>query len=689
MKRWLRSHPALLVRRLALLYVVLALCRAVFYLYNRTLIGPIPGAELGPLLRGALLFDTASVLYANAPFILLALLPIPLRERRWYRAMLFWYYTAVNAVLVVALNLADAVYFHYTQKRFTAEELFFADNDNSLALALRFAAENWYLVLAGIGLIVLLVKGYGRRIRPESPLRPGWGYYLVNTALLLLAALLTVAGIRGGMTRATRPITLSNATLYASTGERANLILSNPFCVLRTAGSGGAPAVPRYFDSEELVRRYTPVHRPDSSAVRLAGRNVVIFIMESMSAEQSAHLRPDLYENLPVKGFTPFLDSLMRTGFCFTRMYANGMRSIQAMPAILGSIPSFRQPFVLMPQSLGRSRQLPRILADKGYSTAFFCGSERGSMGFGAYARSAGVERLLSREDYEARHGKGDFDGFWGIWDGPFLQFAGEELDAMPEPFFASLFTLSAHHPFGVPDAIRDSLPEGFTKIQRPAAYDDLAFRRFFERFGDREWFRRTIFVFVADHVSSEKWAPETRTFPGNYHIVGFIYTPDGALRGQCPQIVQQIDLMPTLLGLLEVREPYFAYGRDVLNEPDRAPWAVMYDTEYRAMDDRAILSFDGERLTGLTMRGGVVSPSVGDPAPGEDADRIAAQNTDAAADTGTATAAVRTRIQATPATPATPPAVPPAADSLLGRLQALIQHYYGHIEQKNYTVEE
>ena len=102
MKRWLRSHPALLVRRLALLYVVLALCRAVFYLYNRTLIGPIPGAELGPLLRGALLFDTASVLYANAPFILLALLPIPLRERRWYRAMLFWYYTAVNAVLVGA-----------------------------------------------------------------------------------------------------------------------------------------------------------------------------------------------------------------------------------------------------------------------------------------------------------------------------------------------------------------------------------------------------------------------------------------------------------------------------------------------------------------------------------------------------------------------------------------------------------
>ena len=69
-------------------------------------------------------------------------------------------------------------------------------------------------------------------------------------------------------------------------------------------------------------------------------------------------------------------------------------------------------------------------------------------MGFGAYARSASIERLLSREDYEAVHGTGDFDGYWGIWDEPFLQFTGEELSKMQEPFFATLFTLSSHHPF-------------------------------------------------------------------------------------------------------------------------------------------------------------------------------------------------------------------------------------------------
>lgn len=597
MKRLLHTPLLLTVRRIALLYVVLMLCRALFYLYNAAQLGPL-GSEWGALLRGALKFDTASIVYADGLFVLLALLPLPQRiyDSRIYRGLLYGYYLAVNALLVVATNLADAVYFRYAQKRFTADEIFFADNDNSVQLVGKFLAENWYLGLAGAVLIGLLACGYGRRIRPER-LVGGWRGYVVRTAALAAAAGLCIAGMRGGFTRMTRPITLSNATLYTPDSGRANLILSNPFCILRTAGSGGKVRYAKYFAPDELARRFTPVHAaPDSAAVDLTGRNVVIFILESMSAEHSAHLRPDLYADLPQQGFTPFLDSLMRDGLTFRRMYANGTRSIQAMPSILGSIPSLRTPFVLMPQSLGPSRQLPAILRDRGYATAFYCGSERGSMGFGAYARSAGVDRLVSREEYEERHGTGDFDGYWGIWDEKFLQFAGEEFAATPEPFFAALFTLSSHHPFVVPEEYAASLPEGYTRIHRGVAYDDLAFRRFYERFGREEWFRRTIFVFVADHVSSEKFAPETREYPGNMHIVGFIHTPDGALRGEIGEIVQQLDIMPTLLGLTGNRDPYFAFGRDVLNEPDRPRWSVSYDGGFRALTDGGVLFVpDGE----------------------------------------------------------------------------------------------
>ena len=633
MKRLLHTPLALLVWRIALLYAALMLCRAAFWVYNAALLGPPVWSELGQLVAGSLKFDTASVVYADGVFILLSLLPLHLRERRWYRGMLFWYYVIVNAVLIAAANLADTVYFRYTQKRFTADEIFFADNDNSLQLVGKFMAENWYLVLLWVALTALLAWGYRRRVREESIFSRGWAYYIGNTVIFAAAAGLSVAGMRGGMTRMTRPITLSNATLYTADSGKANLILSNPFCILRTIGSAGSVKYKKHFAPEELARRFTPVHQPgDSAAVNLAGRNVVVFIMESMSAEHSAYLCPEVYADREVKGFTPFLDSLMQNGLVFKRMYANGTRSIQAMPSVLGSIPSFRTPFVLMPQSLGESRQLPAMLADKGYATLFFCGSEHGSMGFGAYARSAGVERLVSREDYEARHGTGDFDGYWGIWDEPFLQFMGEELAATPEPFFATLFTLSSHHPFVVPEQYAATLPDGYTRIHKGVAYDDQAFRRFFHRFGGEEWFRRTIFVFVADHVSSEKFAEKTRSYPGNMHIVGFIHTPDGALQGEVREVTQQLDIMPTVLGLTGNTEPYFAFGRDVLNEPQRPRWSVSYDGKFRA----------------LTGEGTVVLDDSG------------------------------YEVQECQATP--------AADSLMQSFRALIQQYYSHIERKSYT---
>lgn len=98
--RLLHTPVGMLVWRLVVLYAVLLLCRVVFYLYNAQLIGPIPGSEVMTLLAGALKFDTASVVYADGIFILLALLPLRLRQRRWYRRLMFGYYVVVNSLLV-------------------------------------------------------------------------------------------------------------------------------------------------------------------------------------------------------------------------------------------------------------------------------------------------------------------------------------------------------------------------------------------------------------------------------------------------------------------------------------------------------------------------------------------------------------------------------------------------------------
>ncbi len=86
----------MLLRRIALLYAVLMLCRVIFYLYNAQLLGPLSWGELGQLLAGSLKFDTASVVYADGVFVLLSLLPLHARERKWYRRLLFWYYAVVK-----------------------------------------------------------------------------------------------------------------------------------------------------------------------------------------------------------------------------------------------------------------------------------------------------------------------------------------------------------------------------------------------------------------------------------------------------------------------------------------------------------------------------------------------------------------------------------------------------------------
>lgn len=407
------------VRRMLLLYAAWAVCRVIFYLMNASIIGPVGLNELPHLLRGSLAFDTASILYVNAPFILLSLLPFRFRERKGYQRMLLWLYSTVNGI-ALAINLSDGIYFHYARKRFTADELsYLGNNDNTGTVVLKAMAENWYVVLLAVALIFGLVRCY-RRIRFAPARREGRRYFLVNLGVLAAGVALTLGGIRGGFSRQTRPITLSNATLYTSSDRKANLILSNPFCLLRTLGNRSL-SYTRFFDSETLDSLYSPYHDPKPDTTALGPRNIVIFVLESFSSEHSALLNPDLYPN--GRGFTPFLDSLMREGYCFPNAFANGHKSIEALPSVLSSIPSYRTPFVLMPQALAETKALPALLADEGYSTSFFNGSGRGSMGFGAYATLAGVQRYYSREDYEKVCGTGDFDGYWGIWDEPFLQY--------------------------------------------------------------------------------------------------------------------------------------------------------------------------------------------------------------------------------------------------------------------------
>ncbi len=588
----MRNNFFVTVARIAVVYVALALCRIVFFAVNADMLGPVDAGDFWNIASGSLRFDSASVCYAFSLFMFLSLLPLRCRVSRSYQALLFvvWF---LPAVVTVVLNMADAVYFRGARKRFTFDDLhFLRDGDNNGAIVLQALGENILVIALALLFIMGMVAAYRRiKVDPSTEFRRPVVFYTVNTVLLALAVFLSVGAIRGGYTRTTRPITLSNAAEWVSSPSQSALVLSNPFCVIRTMGNKTVE-VTEFFASEVCDSIFSPYHAPSATG-GMSRRNIVLFVLESFSREHSAFLNPGLYDN---GGYTPFLDSLMEHSLLFANAYSGGRKSIDALPSIMASIPSYVTPFVLTPQALGRIDGLPALLSREGYRTDFFCGSPRSSMGFVAFCNHIGVENHHTQEDYEAECGTGDFDGFWGIRDRQFLGYMARVIDTLPQPFFASVFTLSSHHPFIVPDDF--DAPEGFTKEHPCVAYTDDAVRRFFDHARTQPWFDNTLFVFCADHVSSEIYADKTCTATGSSAIIYFIYDPLAGGRVH-DGVTGQLDIMPTLLGLLGYDKPYFAFGRDVLGEPDRPAMATNYYNErYLFITDSLAYLFDGRNIT-------------------------------------------------------------------------------------------
>ncbi|MBQ2364541.1 MAG: hypothetical protein II288_03125, partial [Alistipes sp.] len=119
-KPMLRTRLAITAWRILMIYIAMQICRAIFYLYNSDLIGPIGGGEFWTLFKGSILFDNASIVYTGIPFLLLSILPFPAKiwNSKGYRNTMFWLYI-IPFSIILAINLGDTVYFHYTQMRCT------------------------------------------------------------------------------------------------------------------------------------------------------------------------------------------------------------------------------------------------------------------------------------------------------------------------------------------------------------------------------------------------------------------------------------------------------------------------------------------------------------------------------------------------------------------------------------------
>lgn len=544
---------------------------------------------------GGLVFDTSAIMYTNVLWVLMMLFPWYRKENSLYHQVCKGVYLTLNGV-ALAMNLADAAYFPYTMRR-TTTTVFgeFSNEGNLLRIIGLELISHWYLVVLFVVVLALMAWAYQTPRLDYRTMKHKVRYHVVCLVSLLLFVPLCIAGIRGGFTTAVRPITISNANQYVESPKDAALVLNTPFAMIRTIGKS-VFTVPAYFsDSRDLDAIYTPIHQPSHNDSLTSKRNIVILIVESFGREYIGALNQDL-ESGHYQGYTPCVDRLISQSVTFRYSYSNGRKSIDGMPSILCSIPMFVEPFILTPASMNDFTGLAGILADEGYHTAFFHGAQNGSMGFQAFARKTGFQHYYGRTEYETTKGTNDFDGTWAIWDEPFLQYYAEEMTKMKEPFMTAVFTASSHHPFAIPEQYKSQFPEGDLEIHKCIRYTDMAIGKFFETAKKQKWFENTIFVLTSDHPNMSNHAAY-QTDLGGFASPIIIFDPQRPEGEIQDKIAQQIDIMPTLLGLLGYQKPYLAFGIDVLNTPAEDTWAVNYlNGIYQYVKGGQVMQFDGQQ---------------------------------------------------------------------------------------------
>jgi len=588
MKLYLKRIYFLLAGYLLALFI-LTDARVLFFLLNKSrFVGVTTGDFLTTLFYG-LRFDIITATIINALFIFLVTLPVSFFQFKKFRTTLKVIFISTNLIGLV-FNMVDMAYFPYTLRRSTAEtfSFFFEKNDAGTLLPL-FLKEFWYLFV--VFFLFLFLVNWLYKIIEKKMLTPfdkeenGLKNISLKSLNFLFVIGLSILSIRGGTQLI--PIGIIDAGTYVKP-QCVPIVLNTPFCVVKS-GVLYTLTEKNYMGEVEVNKLINPLKKYDYTDADFKKKNVVVVILESFSKEFTKLGKR--------KSYTPFLDSLMDNSFVYTNAFSNGKRSIEGIPAIVASIPSFDIDYISTVYSNDKIMSLASTLKTKGYTSSFFHGGTNGTMNFNGFCGTAGYDRYFGRNEY---NNEKDYDGNWGIWDEPFLQRMAQELDKQQEPFLSTVFTLNSHHPFIVPEKYKSKFPEGKLPIQKCIAYTDYALQQFFNSIKKSKWFANTLFVFVADHTGPSEDAVYANS-NGNYQIPLFFYMPDNSLKGSDNIVAQQLDIMPTTLSMLKYNEPFFSFGNNLMDSTqNKNRFAINYfNGVYQFFAGNALVQFNGEKVVG------------------------------------------------------------------------------------------
>lgn len=576
--------------RLCIILLLLSFSRWLIYLFNTNSFDDLSVKELVKLYVCGFRFDIHTLIIFNIPLIVGYGIPLKIKYKNNYKKVIDCIFIISNSI-AIALNLIDVIYYRYLDKRMTSELFTFikGSDENQASLIMSFVSDFWYMFLIFFIFLFIIIF-----ITKKTKLKETYSYkkkswYINQSVSLILLILMSIIGIRGGFQL--KPINLLTATEYTN-AKNTPMVINTPFSILMSASSAELKKID-FYDDAIIDSLYSPTHNKLTANRFIKNEtkdcNLVLIILESFGQEMIGYYN-DNYE----KSLTPFLDSLLNESLTFNGL-ANGRRSIEALPSIICGLPSLMSTdYPSSRYAINRLDGFGKTLKDKGYTTAFFHGGNNGTMSFNITSKSSGFDNYYGRNEY---NNDKDFDGTWGIYDNEFLQFSAKELDKFEGPFAATIFTLSSHHPYSLPNnyIIKDTTDT--TPFEKTVSYVDYSLKNFFATVTDYEWFENTIFVITADHVNPEHKHEEYKNIYGTYRVPIAFFAPQIIETKEVDEIAQHTDIGISILSALNIDDKVFSFGRNLFDSIQEQTYINYINNVYSFSDGRYLLQSDGNNI--------------------------------------------------------------------------------------------
>lgn len=565
----------LLAKRILYVSLFYSICRVLFVLFQYSTFDEINLINF----LGGIRFDLSVIIYSNILIIIGHSVPGVFKYGTSYQRVLKVLFFLINSVFI-ATNFIDFVYFEFTGKRSTFDLITAKGMENEImGLIPSYVSQYWYVALCFIIFILIFWKFIPDFKSSKTNITPTKSAYSILGFVLVLGMSLVIG--RGGLQR--KPLSRIDAVKYSSTNNNV-IVLNTPFCILKTLKDKEKLKILNHFEEDQLQKIYSPI-KSYHEGKTMTKKNIVIIIAESFGDENISYSTPEI-------GNTPFLDSLITHSVYFPNGYANGRLSNEALPSILTGVPSiFGESFINSSYAFNKIQSLPKILKKQGYETAFFHGAFNGSQNFDQYAKVAGFDSYYGKDEYPK---PGHEDGKWGVFDEEFLQFFGEETSRMTPPFLASIFTISSHMPFVIPERFKGTFGDSKSIFHESVGYTDYALKKYFEYAQAQEWYQNTLFIITADHCSMLSKKHNTPPLE-NYSIPILFFDPSKNTAEINTKNIQQIDIMPSILDYLNYPEPFFSFGNSYKEKTNLV--VNLVNNNYHVVIDDYYFIFDGNKI--------------------------------------------------------------------------------------------